>query len=129
RSSDLDWSFVGPNGTYGKPLAVGATAIYTFRAKVNAESGTVLNPAEVKTGAGQPIDPATDDNKSSAATTVTAGADLTLEKTPDPSIVAAGELVTFTLRVRNNGPSAATNVTLPDAMPAGLVIVGVAPAP
>ncbi|WP_269789628.1 SdrD B-like domain-containing protein [Stenotrophomonas sp. Iso1] len=119
------WSFSGPNGTYTGQLAVGATATYTFRAKVNAESGTVVNPAEVKTGAGEPIDPVTDDNKSTVATTVSPGADLSLEKRPDPAIVAAGELVTFTLFIRNNGPSTATNVTVVDPMPAGFLIESV----
>jgi uncharacterized repeat protein (TIGR01451 family) len=124
-ANGADWSFTGANGTYAGQVPVGASVSYQFRAKVNAASGTVVNPAEVKTGAGQPIDPVTDDNKSSVPTTVEPGADLALEKSPDPAIVAAGEEVTYTLRVRNNGPSAATSVVLTDPMPNGFVITSI----
>jgi uncharacterized repeat protein (TIGR01451 family) len=47
-------------------------------------------------------------------------ADLALTKTVNPNIVTIGELVTYTLIVRNNGPDTARNVRVNDALPAGV---------
>ncbi|MCX6029964.1 MAG: hypothetical protein NT169_11800 [Chloroflexi bacterium] len=44
-------------------------------------------------------------------------ADLALAKTASPNPVAAGETLTYTLVITNNGPSTATGVTLTDTLP------------
>lgn len=50
-------------------------------------------------------------------------ADLGLAKTVDNATPGNGSQVVFTLTVANNGPDAATGVTVSDALPAGLVYV------
>lgn len=44
-------------------------------------------------------------------------ADLALTKTADKTTATVGDIVTFTITVRNNGPDTATNVVITDAMP------------
>lgn len=50
-----------------------------------------------------------------------ATADLRLSKSADRDRAAIGELVTYTLTVRNDGPDAATGVRVTDPLPEGLV--------
>ncbi len=57
-------------------------------------------------------------NTASAVTTVHAAADLSVTKSDNPDPVSAGELLTYTLVVHNNGPSDATGVVLQDTLPA-----------
>jgi uncharacterized repeat protein (TIGR01451 family) len=45
------------------------------------------------------------------------GADLSVTKTDSPDPVKAGQNLTYTITVRNNGPDAATGVTLTDQLP------------
>jgi uncharacterized repeat protein (TIGR01451 family) len=83
-------------------------------------AGIITNRAEVAANEPDP-DPA--DNTATATTTVNAAADLEVSKgdTPDPAI--AGENLTYTLIVTNNGPSRATGVVLTDTLPAGVTLV------
>lgn len=50
---------------------------------------------------------------------------LTITDAPDPATVGAE--VTYTLTVKNNGPLAATGVTLTDTLPAGVTLVSATP--
>ncbi len=52
-----------------------------------------------------------------------AEADLSLTKTDSPDPVPAGGNVTYTLTAANNGPSAATGVTITDTLPASVTFV------
>ncbi len=54
--------------------------------------------------------------------TVTANADLMVSKTA-PTFGVAGETLTYTLTVHNNGPEAAANVALTDPLPVNLTFV------
>jgi uncharacterized repeat protein (TIGR01451 family) len=47
------------------------------------------------------------------------GADLSITKTDSPDPVTAGQTVTYTLQVTNNGPSNASSLTVTDTLPAG----------
>jgi len=49
--------------------------------------------------------------------------ELSITKTASPNPVVTGSNVTYTLTVRNNGPSAATNVVVTDLLPAGTTFV------
>lgn len=49
--------------------------------------------------------------------------DLVVDQTVNVATVNAGSNVTYTLAVRNDGPSAATNVVVVDDLPAGVTIV------
>lgn len=57
-----------------------------------------------------------------------ARADLALTQTVSPTSVAANANLTYTLTVRNNGPDAASFVTVTDNLPAGLTYVSCAAA-
>ncbi|MGX9721607.1 SdrD B-like domain-containing protein [Stenotrophomonas acidaminiphila] len=117
-----NWAFNGANATYNGTLANGATASYEFRAKVGVGSGTITNGANVS-GGGTP-DPLPDNNTATVSTQVTAGADMRITKTVNPAPASAGQNVTFTLRPRNDGPSAAAGVTVTDDLPEGFVVQG-----
>lgn len=54
-----------------------------------------------------------------ATVTVIASADLSLTLTDSPDPVAAGAVLTYSMTVRNDGPSAAASVSVSDALPAG----------
>ncbi|HEX8288380.1 MAG TPA: DUF11 domain-containing protein, partial [Pyrinomonadaceae bacterium] len=51
--------------------------------------------------------------------TYPAQADLSITKTDSPDPVTAGNQITYTVTVTNNGPSVASNVSLTDSIPAG----------
>ena len=55
-------------------------------------------------------------------------ADLEVANTDSPDPVTTGGSLTYRLVVTNNGPAAATNVTLTDALPANVTFVSAAPA-
>ncbi|WP_158982707.1 SdrD B-like domain-containing protein [Lysobacter panacisoli] len=119
-ASGTGWTFNAQNGTFAGPLAVGASATYTFRATVTAASGDLVNTATV-TANGTP-DPNPGNNTGSATVTVAAGADLQMTKTAAPVPALPGQLITFELTVTNNGPSPAAAVNFSDPMPAGFII-------
>lgn len=122
--SGAGWTFNGGSmtATHAGTLAVGASTSFSFQARVEAGSGNIVNSA-VATAIGTP-DPDTDDNTAQVTTAVTPGADLTVGKTATPAPAISGQPITFTLLARNMGPSAAENVSLVDAMPAGFIITG-----
>ena len=99
-------------------LPAGASARLTVGATVDAP-GAVTNTATI-TGSDQP-----DTNPSNDAASRTVDGqivDISLTKTVDRPAAAPGDSVTFTIRVRNNGPSIATGIEVTDALPAGLLL-------
>jgi uncharacterized repeat protein (TIGR01451 family) len=80
----------------------------------------ITNMAEVR--ANEP-DPDLADNTATATTQVNPAADLEVSKGDDPDPVIAGENLTYTLTVTNNGPSKATNIVLTDTLPGGVTLV------
>jgi uncharacterized repeat protein (TIGR01451 family) len=66
-------------------------------------------------------------NNTSDATVTPQQADLALTKTVDDATPNVGDTVTFTVSLTNSGPDAATNVTVADALPAGLMLVTATP--
>jgi uncharacterized repeat protein (TIGR01451 family) len=112
-------------------IAAGTTATLTITARVNTTSG-VTNVAEIV--ASDQFDPnsvpgnssATEDDIASAAITPLA-ADLSINKTADVAAPVNGQTVTYTIRVANAGPSAASGVTVNDLLPAVLTFVSATP--
>jgi uncharacterized repeat protein (TIGR01451 family) len=51
-------------------------------------------------------------------------ADLRIAKSAQPDPVVAGQLLTYTIVVRNDGPAAAANVTIHDALPFSMIFSG-----
>ncbi len=99
-------------------LASGSTAGVSFI--VNADAiGTWTDTASVS--GGQP-DLDLSNNSKSESTTVQAVTDLEVSsKTDSADPVLHGDTFSYTIAVRNNGPSDATGVVVTDTLPAGLV--------
>ena len=71
------------------------------------------------------FDPNNANNATTASTQIGASADLVVTKTaqPTPSVIA-GQLLTYVVGVKNNGPSLARNVTMVDTLPPGVSLNG-----
>ena len=70
-------------------------------------------------------DPTISNNADTADTSIIGQAQLALDKRASAATVTAGDLVTYTIAVTNNGPSTATSVDVKDQLPAGLTPVEV----
>jgi uncharacterized repeat protein (TIGR01451 family) len=104
-------------------VANGASVNMTVNATVNASGGTT-NTATI--GA-TTTDPVPGNNTSSVGTTPVAQADLAITKNVNNSTPNVGSTVAFTITVTNLGPSAAANVQVNDALPAGYAFVSAVP--
>jgi len=121
---------VGSGGTItctNASLAPSASATFTFVVLVSGTTplGTLNNTANVTTTSTDPTTP----NTSTASTTITAGStDLSITKTPNQAPpYGTGGALTYTIAVANAGPSAASNVTVTDVLPAGTTFVSATP--
>ncbi len=103
-------------------LPVGATATFTLTATVSAAAmGTLSNTAAVNVPAGV-TDPNPGNNSATDTDTLAAQVSLGVAKTDGSATYAPGGTATYTVTVTNGGPSSATNVTVADALPAGLTL-------
>ena len=119
-------------GSYDSPTGVwtvggiaddgGATLTLVFTVN-SSTTGTLSNSAKVS--ANEP-DPNTANNTDAENTAVDAKTDLTITKSA-PATVNAGEQLTYTLTVTNNGPSDATGVTVTDNLPDDVALVSATP--
>lgn len=100
-------------------LLNGAKATLVISARVNA-TGNYINTATVT---GAETDTNTANNTSSVSSTPRAIADLSLTKVVSAGPYNVGSNVTFTVTVRNAGPSAATSVSVLDYLPSGYTYV------
>lgn len=105
--------------TLGTESAGGRT---TIRVSVTAADLAEVNDVATVTSATP--DPVTSNNQATGTLVFSASADLHLTKT-GPANAVAGTAVTYTLTVRNDGPSAATAVVLTDVLPAGVSFTSV----
>ena len=91
---------------------------FTFVVKVNttvAQGSTITQTDSVSSTT---VDPNGDNNSATVNTQVGSSADLSITNTASPIPVLANTHITYTQVVTNNGPSAATSVTLTDVLPA-----------
>jgi uncharacterized repeat protein (TIGR01451 family) len=95
-------------------IANGGTATVLIRVTANT-AGTITNAASVQ---GTETDLNSANNSASAATTVTPRADVAVSQTAAPDPVLLGNTLTYTVTVRNNGPSTATGVVATDTLDA-----------
>jgi uncharacterized repeat protein (TIGR01451 family) len=127
-----DVAFVSANATQGtcntagsvvtcnlEALGTGADATVTITVTPTSD-GIITNTASVS---GNESDPDDSNNSDLAITTVNALADLSIQKSDSPGLVVAGNNLTYTVTVTNNGPSTATGVTMTDTLPAGVTFV------
>ncbi len=73
------------------------------------------------------LDPEVGNNETGAIVAVGMVADLELSKTSAPAAAIAGDFLTYTLVVHNDGPSAASNVRLTDTLPSDVTFSSVKP--
>ncbi|SDE61004.1 isopeptide-forming domain-containing fimbrial protein [Auraticoccus monumenti] len=102
-------------------LAPGATVTIPVVVEVppGASAGTLVNRASVTTSTGDDVP---GNNSTTASTTLTRAADLAATVT-GPASAAAGEEVTWTATLTNNGPSSAVTASLTDLLPDGATFV------
>ena len=113
-------------------VALGAnqSVVLTIQAQVNA-TGNYLNCAEVQIQ-GQldadstPGNAAVQDEDDSDCVLITPQAliDLSLEKSASVAEATAGDPVSFTITIRNAGPSSATGVSVSEVIPSGFIFEG-----
>ncbi|MDA7502295.1 carboxypeptidase regulatory-like domain-containing protein, partial [Chitinophagales bacterium] len=111
-------------------LAVGASASIDIIVSVEEIDGPIVNVAEVSAHDQEDIDSEagnddgdqSEDDEDSATVFPTADpiADLSLEKVVSESVVALGDEIAYTLTITNEGPDAATGVTVLDNLPSSV---------
>ncbi len=97
-------------------LAIGESTVVTVVVGL-ATAGTITNHATV---AADEVDPEMSNNVVWSETTVIATAELALSMSDTSDPVLVGQNIIYTLTVINNGPLAAPNVILTDALPTGV---------
>jgi uncharacterized repeat protein (TIGR01451 family) len=90
------------------------------------QAGGISNTANI---AANEFDPNLNDNSATQVTTVNAppSADMSITKSDSPDPVTVGSSLTYTITVKNNGPSAATGVTMTDPLPGTVTFVSATP--
>lgn len=119
--------FSSDNGStwqpWAEPYAIGdlpdgQTRTILIRGTVAGNtSAPISNTAAVSSNT---PDPNPENNTSSVETPVSEAADLSIQKTGSPDPVAPGGTLTYSVTIRNAGPSDARDVTLFDTLPAPL---------
>ncbi|MGA8013871.1 MAG: C25 family cysteine peptidase [Candidatus Acidiferrales bacterium] len=127
-SGTAGWTCSGSSISCTIPtFASGASTTFTVVVKVGAAtpSGTIIT--DTATVSAATTDPNPSNNVATVTTVVaTAGqADLALTKTGTPNPVLAGNNLTYTITVTNNGPATATNVTMQDTLPPSTSFVSI----
>jgi len=105
-------------------VPAGVTRALRVRARVSAPGAVTASASVVSTDHADP-----NPSNNTASTTLTpTRADLALTQTVDNTTPDVAGTVTFTLTATNQGPDAATDVTVSDPLPPGLVLVSATPA-
>jgi uncharacterized repeat protein (TIGR01451 family)/gliding motility-associated-like protein len=130
-SSDFTLTAGTLKGTIAS-MNVNQTKVLTYKAKATG-IGNIINIAQVSAADQSDLDSTpgnsstkNEDDDDDEIITVYAPnlvADLSLQKLVSNSTPAVGDLITYTIIVTNDGPDAATNVTVKDVIPAGLTYV------
>ena len=110
------------SGNIAATVTVPVGGMLTFTATgltSSAATGTLVNTVTAVPAAGT-----SDPNPASATDSdpITLQADLSVTKTGPPTVALGGD-ITYTIHVANAGPSAATNVTISDPFPPGVIFV------
>jgi uncharacterized repeat protein (TIGR01451 family) len=122
NSGDCATSFPCALGTLAAGQTMTITARYDIDANYIIVQGTdpITNTATVASSTADPNWP----NTASAGTPTEPLADLTLSKRVEgASALTFGDVLTFNLVLRNDGPSNATNVVVSETLPAGLELI------
>ncbi|MFO1062305.1 MAG: SdrD B-like domain-containing protein [Pirellulales bacterium] len=106
-------------------LNSGSSATIAVVVTVNSNAPTSLSNTATVTATETDTD--TSDNSATQTTTVNQQLDVAITKVDTPDPVVAGNNITYTLTVTNNGPSDASTVTVTDSLPTGLTFVSATP--
>lgn len=102
-------------------LAVGNQAQYTISVPIDPASlGGIDNTATISSDT---LDLEAGNNVAAISTEIVASADLSLTKVDDMDPIDAGQTLTYTITVTNNGPSLASGIVVTDTLPAGVSLV------
>jgi uncharacterized repeat protein (TIGR01451 family) len=118
---------VGGTGTItctdGANLNSGSTATFTLVLQVVSGTPSGTSITDTATATATNIIPGLTGNTASATVVVANAnsADMAVVKTATPNPVTEGTPLLYTLTVTNNGPSAATNVTVTDTLPSTVI--------
>lgn len=103
-------------------LPLDATATFSLVAQVASSltgASPVSNTANVSAATGDPVSP---NNMSMTSAAVTRNADMSAMKSGPPTVIA-GTNITYTVTVRNDGPSDAFDASMSDTLPPGTTFV------
>jgi uncharacterized repeat protein (TIGR01451 family) len=103
----------------GPALAPGAARGVTIAGGVPADAVPGAQDTLLSSVRGDSYDQGPTDNTATVSGAVTALADLSVRLASDPAVGVAGDPVTYTARVRNDGPSTARGVRLVDPLQPG----------
>ncbi len=106
-------------------LLPGQSISLTLTATVDPSTPTGSSIANTATGTSATPDPAPSDNGATVTTPVTSVADLVVAKALTSGPLVPGSAEQYQIVISNAGPSDAQNVSLADAVPAGLTVTGV----
>lgn len=136
-------SITAPNGWSCTTPAVGGTGAVTcsrsdmpvtvdtiyFTVKVNSNTANGSTISNTVTVSSSTTDTNSGNNTSSTDTLVANNADLSITKTasPDPAVLAGNDL-TYSILVKNNGPTDAATLTMDDTVSAPVTFVSITPA-
>ncbi len=103
-------------------LAAGGTVTITI--VTTADPGTPPHSfTDTAKASSTTPDPNSDNNTASFTSDLNTSADVSVTKVGSPNPVTAGNNLTYTLEVANDGPSVASDVTVSDPLPAGTTFV------
>ncbi|WP_316804251.1 Ig-like domain-containing protein [Pedobacter nototheniae] len=133
-------TYTAANGTYtpasgnwtGLTLASGQSTTLVIAGTVNATTtATSLSNTVTVTPPVGSVDPVTENNSATIVTPISRMVDLGLTKTASPKPAIAGQALTYTITLVNNGPSAIVAsdvVSVVDVLPAGFTATSFTPA-
>lgn len=126
------WMCAGMNGGSCNPtngtgninatvdLPISAKVTFTVNATVSASaSGTITNAATIAVPPGI-LDTNQSNNTATDTTDINTNTDLAITKTDGLTEITLNSLLTYTIVVTNNGPTAVTNATVADTLPPNL---------
>ncbi|WP_205501584.1 T9SS type A sorting domain-containing protein [Rufibacter psychrotolerans] len=108
------------NWTVGS-LAVNETKTLTLVARTSA-LGAITTTATLGSRSGFQVDEVSSNNTASTTITVAPSADVAVTSTVSSANPGQNEEVMFTIKAANNGPNNATNVSVANQLPAGMVV-------
>lgn len=111
-TTDATLSFTLPSS-----LSPGTEIIAVYSASTDAQTASITNTVTV-TGTGENPAVCTVEQSASATVTATAYANLSIYKSASENTITAGDELTYTFTIMNNGNAEATNVVLTDTLPA-----------